>query len=469
MRFTIAVDIDTPIGIKEVTSSSHAITLTRHDERHFAAQLDPAAQKIANNRDFILNYRLQGDRIESGVMLLRGATPDAENFFLAMVEPPRAVPEARITPRDYLFVLDVSGSMHGYPLDTAKTLLAELIGGLRPSDMFNVLLFSGSARSLGAQSVPATAENIARALALIDAQGGGGGTELIPALRQAYALPGTRDFSRSIILVTDGFVSVEQEAFQLVRQNLSQTNLFAFGIGSSVNRHLIEGLARAGMGEPFIVTRQEDALLQARRLRTLIASPVLTNITVNFNGIEPYAMTPESMPDVFSQRPVILFGKWRDIPGYQGNRTLRLEGRSAEGVYRQELPLSEAAGKRETRFNVLGHLWARQRIAELSDLESLLGRESQKEQITRLGLDYSLLTQYTSFIAVDQQIRNQEHTMQTIKQPQPLPEGVSNSAVGAFVPSTPEPASLGAALVTLAMLAMVVRRMRRQRRHHMTS
>src|SRR5207237_10010139 len=92
----------------------------------------------ANDRDFILEYRLAGDRIESGLMLVRAGD---ENFFLAMVEPPRAVPVRQITPRDYIFVVDISGSMHGYPLDTAKVLLQELVGGLRPSDTFTVMLF----------------------------------------------------------------------------------------------------------------------------------------------------------------------------------------------------------------------------------------------------------------------------------------------------------------------------------------
>src|SRR5690606_26771627 len=119
--------------------------------------------------------------------------------------------------------------------------------------------------------------NIRRALRMLDEQGAGGGTELIPALRSALALPADQERARSFVVVTDGFVTVEREAFRLVRENLASANLFAFGIGSSVNRQLIEGLARAGQGEPFIVLDAASAEAEAERLRQMIEAPVLAN------------------------------------------------------------------------------------------------------------------------------------------------------------------------------------------------
>jgi Ca-activated chloride channel homolog len=234
----IRVQIDSPVAVKELASPSHLIETVGLGSPHVEVSLAPSSRP-GNNRDFILNYRLTGDRIESGVMLFRGVS---ENFFLAMVEPPKAPPVTQINPREYIFVVDISGSMHGYPLDTAKTLLRNLIGSLRPSDTFNVMLFSGSNQMLSPQSVPATRPNIDLALRTIERMGGGGSTEIVPALKRIAALPKNSDVSRSVIVVTDGYVSVEAEVFALVRQNLNQSNVFAFGIGHSVNRHLIEGL-----------------------------------------------------------------------------------------------------------------------------------------------------------------------------------------------------------------------------------
>lgn len=457
--FDINVTLTTPIGVKEVRSGSHDIRSTIAQGGAVAIGLNPNAE-AHNNRDFILDYRLAGDKIESGVMLYKSQD---ENFFLAMVEPPKAPPASAITPRDYIFVVDISGSMHGFPLNTAKTLLRDLIGNLRPSDTFNVLLFSGSNRFLNEHSVPATTANIEQAVRTIDQMGGGGGTELIPALKRVYAEPKAADVSRTVVIVTDGYVTVEREAFDLVRKNLSKANVFSFGIGSSVNRHLMEGLARAGMGEPFIITKPAEAAEQAARFRTMIESPVLTNVKLRFEGLDVYDVEPRNLPDLLAERPVVVFGKWRGEP----KGKLVLEGNSANGPIQQTIEIGTHA---DVDTAALRHLWARHRIAALSDQESLEGGDAYSQAITELGLKYSLLTQYTSFLAVDQVVRNlapQDST--SVNQPSPLPQGVENTALGAEVPSTPEPATWGAIAVTLSVLAMLATRRRRARHHHLTS
>ena len=451
--FDIHVALNTPIGIKEVHSSTHDISTYREEGGASVVSLKDTGVP-ANNRDFILDYRLAGDRIESGVMLYKGSD---ENFFLAMIEPPKAVAATIISPRDYIFVVDISGSMHGFPLDTAKTLLRELIGNLRPSDTFNVMLFSGSNRLLSPHSVPATRANIEQAIRTIQQMGGGGSTELMPALKRVYAEPKAADVSRTVVVVTDGYVTVEREAFDLVRRNLSQANLFSFGIGSSVNRHLMEGLARAGMGEPFIITQPSEAAAQAARFRKMIDSPVLTSVKAQFDGLDVYDVEPRHLPDVLGERPVIVFGKWRGDA--KGN--LIIEGQTASGPFSQTLPVDAAAVSTGSNA-ALRHLWARHRIASLSDQESLEGGDAFSKRITDLGLQYSLLTPYTSFIAVDQVVRNVAPQNSTsVNQPSPLPQGVSNLAVGAEVPSTPEPATWGAVIVVLSVLALMARRARR--------
>ncbi|CAM8623162.1 marine_srt_targ, marine proteobacterial sortase target protein [Comamonadaceae bacterium] len=454
--FDIHVSLNTPIGVKEVRSSSHTISSYTEQGGTTVVGLNPTAEPT-NNRDFILNYRLAGDKIETGVLLYKGQD---ENFFLAMVEPPKAPAATAITPREYIFVVDISGSMHGFPLDTAKGVLRELIGGLRPSDTFNVLLFSGSNSFLNPTSVPATKANIDQAIRTIDQQGGGGSTELIPALKRVYAQPKNADTSRTVVVVTDGYVTVEREAFELVRNNLSSANVFSFGIGSSVNRHLMEGLARAGMGEPFIITKPAEAAEQAARFRKMIDSPVLTNVKVRFEGLDVYDVEPRQLPDLLAQRPLIVFGKWKG----EAKGTLIVDGNSANGPLKNSLPITAAS----TDTAALRHLWARHRIAALSDQEALEGGSAAKDAITDLGLKYSLLTQYTSFLAVDQVVRNKAPAdTPSVNQPSPLPQGVENSALGAEVPSTPEPATWGAMLMTLSVLAMLA--YRRRRAHHYTS
>ncbi len=459
--FDIKVQIATPIGLKEVRSNSHAVDVKKDGDgdKHASVSLRPGETKSANNRDFILDYRLAGERIESGVMLYQGDKANGENFFLAMIEPPKQVAAQTINPRDYIFVVDISGSMHGFPLDTAKALLRELIGNLRPSDTFNVMLFSGSNRLLSPKSVPATQANIEQAIRTINEMGGGGGTELIPALKRVYAEPKAADISRTVVVVTDGYVSVEREAFELVRRNLSQANLFSFGIGSSVNRHLMEGLARAGMGEPFIITQPSEAQAEAKRFRKMIDSPVLTSVKARFEGLDVYDVEPAQLPDVLGERPVVVFGKWRGP--LNANSQVVIDGRSASGPYRNAVPVTATPGQ---DMAALRYLWARHRIAGLSDQEALEGGDAHRQRITDLGLQYNLLTQYTSFLAVDQVVRNtQPQDATTVNQPSPLPQGVSNLAIGAEVPGTPEPATWGAVIVLLSVLAVLARRERQRR------
>jgi Ca-activated chloride channel family protein len=460
--FDLRVHLGAPLPVSDITSSSHRIEVSGEDSTQ--ADIALVGDGPRDNRDFILEYRLGGERTATGLMLYQGAD---ENFFLALVEPPKAIAPVQVSPREYVFVVDISGSMQGYPLKTAKALLRELIGNLRASDSFNVMLFSGSNQMLNDTPVPATRANIDRAIKVIDRVQGGGSTEIVPALKRIAALPKNPEVSRSVIVVTDGYVTVENDVFRLVRRNLGESNVFAFGIGSSVNRHLIEGIARAGAGEPFIVTKPEHAAAQAERLRKMIDSPVLTQLRARFVGLDVYDVEPAQLPDVLGGRPVLVYGKWRSdrsapavdqAPG-QAPRQVRgllvLEGRAATGDHRDVVEARAA----DPQAGALRHLWARQRIQQLSDQEALEGGSAQRDEITSLGLKYSLLTQYTSFLAVDQVVRS-SGTPVPVTQPLPLPEGVGNAAIGTAVPGTPEPGVWAALAMAGLFTAWAVRRRR---------
>jgi Ca-activated chloride channel family protein len=342
-----------------------------------------------------------------------------------MVQPPARVAPSEIPAREYVFVLDVSGSMYGFPLDTAKLLIADLIDQLRPNDRFNVLLFSGDARLLSPRSLPPTHDNVKRAFDLIAAERGAGGTELEAALDTAYALPRSEHVSRSVIILTDGFIAQERGAFELVSQNVDSTNVFAFGIGSSVNRYLIEGLARAGQAEPFIVTEPSAARAVAQRFRRYIEAPVLTEVSVQFHGLDAYDVEPKLQADLFAERPIIVFGKYRGQAG-----EISITGRGAIAPFSKTLALTSATPRAENA--ALPQLWARARIARLSDFDVDDHDGNAEREVTELGLRYSLLTKQTSFVAVLEQIRNPGGDAADVDQPLPLPAGVSNEAIGDY-------------------------------------
>ncbi|MGQ9688659.1 MAG: VIT domain-containing protein [Desulfobaccales bacterium] len=419
--FGITVDVRGGLPLAKLASPSHEVKMKFINPQE--AQVTLADDKTGGNRDFVLRYTLTGDKIDAGLLLYPGKE---ENFFLLLLEPPERVKTEAAPPREYIFLVDVSGSMHGFPLEISKALMKDIITKLRPQDAMNVLLFSGGSEVLSESgSLPATAENKKRALDFILAQPGGGSTEIVPAFKRALALPRTEGASRIVVAATDGYVHVEPELFELIRNNLGTANLFPFGIGTAVNRHLIEGMARAGKGEPFVVLNPGEAAKEAARLQRYIETPLLTGIKTSFSGFEAYEVEPAHLPDLFAARPLALWGKYRGTP--QG--TIVITGKTADGDFRREIKVEESLASPD---NVaLRLLWARQRIQALSDDHHVARGENDArvKEITDLGLKYHLMTAYTAFVAVDK-VKRADGTVTTVKQPLPLPEGVSDLAVG---------------------------------------
>ena len=450
--FRLSARVSAGVPIRELTCTSHRI-LPQWQGPSIAQVLLDEADPQQGNRDFILRYRLAGEKIASGLILYEG---EGENFFLYMAQPPERVTSAELPAREYIFVVDVSGSMEGFPLNTARQLLRDLIGQLRPTDLFNVVLFAGDSTVLSERSLPADQQNLANAIRLVDQQRGGGGTELLAAIQRAMSVPRQGDVSRSLVLVTDGYSSGEAGVFEHIRNNLDQCNVFSFGIGSAVNRYLIEGVAKAGMGEAFVVTQPGEAAEVAARFRDYIQNPVLTDVEVRVSGFEIYDVNPPHLPDLFARRPVILFGKWRGpVSG-----TFELRGKTGQGEY---LDRVEVAGARPDEGNrALRYLWARSRIAELSDYGFVQVDADRISQITSLGLTYNLLTAYTSFIAVREVVSNAGGEGKGVDQPLPLPEGVGDAAVGSDTQVGSEPELIWLIAASLAIALLMAYRNRRR-------
>jgi Ca-activated chloride channel family protein len=438
-EFHLSGSVSTGVPIQEIASSTHHV-LFRSTKQGRSEMALADSERFSGNRDFILRYRLAGETISSGLLLYQGRD---ENFFLLMAEPPQAVAVDEIPPREYIFVVDVSGSMSGFPLDTGKKLMGDLVNVLRPSDTLNVVVFASGTEMWSSVSLPATRPNLARALRFIGAKNGGGGTRLLGALQLASSLPRQPGVSRSIVLLTDGFVEAEADVFDYVRSQLEDANFFAFGIGSSVNRYLIEGVARAGLGEPFIVTEPDEAVEAAARLRRYIESPVLTGIDLTFSGFDVYDVEPRKIPDLFASRPIVVFGKWRGA----ARGSIEISGTTGRGLYQTSLAVVPESS--DVRHAALRHLWARTRIANLADFGPSTPSEKRVAEITALGLGYGLLTRYTSFIAVHEIVRRTTEGADDVDQPLPLPAGVSDRAVG--MTSGVEPELMWIAALVLAL------------------
>ena len=473
-NFSLQVNLEAGVPLQQVVCPTHPCKIDFVNERQARIRTDDTAKA---DRDFILRFALAGSRLQTGILIgaapvyrkdeakngaqqkdgapAHAPTPD-ENFFLFTVQPPARVKPAQMPAREYDFIIDVSGSMNGFPLVVAKQLATNLLSHLRPQDSFNIVLFSGASRVYAPRAVAATPEAIKAATDIINGEQGGGGTELLPALKQAFAMPANDDVARSFLVITDGYVDVEAEAFEWVRSKLGHANLFAFGIGSSVNRHLMEGLARVGQGEPFIATDPAGATEVAKRFGEYIAAPVLTHIQVKFDGLDAYDVEPAQVADVFAERPVVILGKYHG----KARGKISLTGLSGDGEFHAEQSLREAVNADSNEG--LARVWARARLARVSDLFELQATDERKAEITNLGLTYNLLTKYTSFVAVDDVVRRTSARLDTMKQPLPMPAGVEDTAVGGSIAAAPEPSTY--ALVGVGLLVLAVAYRRNQRR-----
>jgi len=408
--FAVNARLMSGIPIASVESPSHHIVVEHPSSGE--ATLKLADDEIrASTRDFVLRFALAGNEIAQGLSLFRGAD---ENFFLLMLQPPKAVSPDAVTSREYVFVVDVSGSMDGPPIEAAKAMMHDLLGTLGAHDRFNVVLFAGSSDVLDSKnSLPVGSDTISRAMKFVDTARAGGGTELVPALEAAYGLPHAAGMSRSIVIVSDGGIAAGGDVAHLIREHLDEANVFAFGAGIDTDHPVMRRLARAGLGEPFFAADPKQGAEAIRKFRSYVDQPLLTHVTVAFDGFDAYDVIPQRLPDLFAQKPVVLVGK------YHGGATgrIRISGISGNGPYSANVDVEGAnAGASNAPLRAL---WARERIADSMDDVGPYGQtdDAHKNELTGLSLRYGVATTYTAFIAVSEERRTDGTAPVKVQQP----------------------------------------------------
>src|SRR5207249_1068976 len=169
-------------------------------------------------------------------------------YFTLILQPPERVTAKDVMPKQLVFVLDTSGSMSGFPIEKAKETMKLALDGLYPQDTFNLITFSGDTHILFPQPVHATPDNLEKAQKFLASRQGSGGTEMMKAIRAALDPSDAQDHVRIVCFMTDGYVGNDLEIIGEVQKH-PNARVFAFGIGNSVNRFLLDGMAKYGRGE----------------------------------------------------------------------------------------------------------------------------------------------------------------------------------------------------------------------------
>jgi Ca-activated chloride channel homolog len=418
---SLEVTLDAGVPIDALDSKTHEVTIERPDPHSAVVRLKDEA--TIPNKDFVLRYDVAGRKIEDA--LLTHAT-DKGGFFTLILQPTDRVTAEDVTPKELVFVLDTSGSMSGFPIEKAKETMKLALDNLYPNDTFNLITFSGDEHILFPEPVPATKENLARAQAFLESRNGSGGTEMMKAIKASMDPSDSQDHVRIVVFMTDGYVGNDMEILGEVQKH-PKARVFAFGIGSSVNRFLLDGMAKYGRGEVEYLGLNDDGSAAARRMYERVRSPLLTDISIDWNGLPVADVYPKTVPDLFSAKPVILSGRYTG----SGRGTIRLKGRMAGHDFVREIPVDFSSSQ---QHDVLATLWARTRIDDLMSQDFKGAQQGTmsddvKQSITQLGLDYRLMTQFTSFVAVEEMIVTDGGQPRRIDVPVEVPEGVNRATV----------------------------------------
>jgi len=431
---SVSVSIDTggPV-ITELESDLHEIEI---EQENLGARVDLALAKKSTipNRDFVLRWRLERDALEEAI--LTHAKDDGEdNFITLILNPPDRVEDADVRPRELIFVMDTSGSMSGFPIEKSKQVMRKAIDSMREGDTFNLITFAGHTEILWDVPRLASERNKNEALRLVDQQRGSGGTEMMKAIDAALVQTdkGERAHMRIVMFLTDGYVGNDMAIVDAIRKNAGTTRVFSFGIGNSVNRFLLDGMAEAGRGEAEFVLLDSDADETVERFARRIQTPVLTDISLTFSDnldigdVTPGANVGE-IPDLFDVKPLVIHARYAEAR----KGTLTIRGRTGAGAFERtidiELPETNAGNDQ------LPALWARAKIDSvlsdhLADVQHGTLDASLKAQVVDLGVTYSIMSQYTSFVAVEKSRVTIGGEPMLVPVPIEMPQGVSYEGI----------------------------------------
>ncbi|MCB9761784.1 MAG: VWA domain-containing protein [Alphaproteobacteria bacterium] len=446
IRLNVTLNGGVRVGLLE--SPTHPVTMRADGPRVRHVSLDTSAD--VPNDDFILRYRLGHDDVGVGVMT---EGEGGEGTVSLLIEPPQAIERSAQVPREMVFLLDTSCSMKGKPMDASKRFMLRALDTLGEQDSFRIIRFSDDASALSDEPLPATGGNIVRGKEYVRELSGNGGTQMTRGITAALSTPPRAGVMRTVVFLTDGYIGNEGDIIALVEKLDSDARLFALGIGGSVNRYLLTELARVGRGTARVVTEMDKAEAEADRLAERLAAPVMADLVIDWGDAPVRLATPERLPDLF------LGDSLRVLARYDGVGTFPITLRGRNGSAPVEIPVTLELPQRGEGGEALRLVWARYQIEDLMQQYTSPANADRREQlqseVTAMGLEHGLVTQWTAFVAVadEKAVASNDGPKRQVELPSRSGNPVrTNYGGGSFSGSaSPEPAGWAAILLLLGL------------------
>ena len=427
---SISVDLDAGMRVEHIRSKLHEVSIkeSESDKSRGRAHIQLADKATIPNKDFVLTYDVSQSAIKSGYLAFRNA--DKPGYFTLMVVPPKKPTIKEISPKEMIFVIDCSGSQSGPPLDKCKQTMRYILEHMNPNDTFQIIAFNSS-QSIFADKPQTVSESMKKkAIAFIDALQANGGTWMAPAVEKACAIPNDQHRLRIVTFMTDGYVGNDLEILSMIKKYRDKSRWFSFGTGNSVNRTLIDGIAREGGGEAEYVLLNSPAEEAGAKFYKRISTPVLTDVKLGYRGPGPNAKLTEIFPkeihDVWAQKPLYFKGRYAKPGKYQ----IDVTGFSGGAPYKQTIDLE--LPEQDTANSGIASMWARAKVDRLMSEDYMSAQnggtnKELKDEIVQVALEHRIMTQYTSFVAVDDKATKDKTKGQptTIRVQSEMPEGVS--------------------------------------------
>ncbi len=452
-RVSLDVFVNAGVPLDLIASRYHPVSITEEAGRYAVSLDDPDTQL---DHDFELVWCPLADakpRAMSFSEIIAG-----KSYYLLMLMPPV---EGRVAPlrmpRETVFIIDTSGSMHGTSINQAKDALGRALTRLLPGDRFNVIEFNSSMRTLFNASVDASTSNLTRAQTFVARLNANGGTEMMPALQFALNSPATETHLKQVIFITDGSVGNEDALYRVIEQRLGASRLFTVGIGSAPNSWFMRKSAELGRGTFTIISAMHEVGEKMDRLFSKLEAPQMTDIQIDWPaGVDAY---PSRVPDLYQGEPVSV--RVRTDKPFPMGESISITGNISGETWTTELPVTDdhsALG--------VGALWARARIAELSDAARRGANPDEiRASIVETAMTHHIVSQHTSLVAVDKTpVRPTGSPLLKDQVPNLMPHGQSANAIFGF-PATATPAAAlrlqAAVFLLLAALTFMYQRRRR--------
>lgn len=409
---SLAVHLNAGVKVEELDVPTHRTT--SHKEGNLA-DITLASDDAIPNKDFVLRYRVAGDHLKSALLATRD---DRGSYFTLMLYPPASLNNLPRKPLELVYVLDCSGSMEGRPLAQAKAAIRTALTRMGPDDTFQIIKFSNDADLMSPTPLAASRQNIAKALRYLDQPyGGGGGTMMLEGITKSLDFPHDESRLRFVCFLTDGFIGNEAEILGQIHARLGSSRIFSFGVGSSVNRYLLDHMAKMGRGVVAYLDLKQDAEPVMNAFFDRISHPALTDLSIDWGGLHATDVFPADLPDLFVGRPVILTGR------FTGNGVASVKIKGKVGNETEAIPLTLNLDTVAGTNPALRPIWARQKIADLADRSTWDTTTDFTTPIRALALEHNLMSPFTAFMAVDATRPTEGAHGTTVAVPVPVPEG----------------------------------------------